>query len=858
MRTRTLALLSLLSLSTTIAACAPGDEEAEESGFAVSTDELRANLKAVKTDDFRRGAVNLATDELNDLLAGLFSVQDTTVYSADGASSSFIPREFRVKSIAEIKKTIAGEFGETELAAQLQKIRLDEIAKGNAKYFIEAGARKGGIKGSWTVVPGGFDQASAKVGFDAGDQRITRIVVAADDQKVGTLVSAIGKATKALRNFIEPRNADDIRALKPGEMIALRDRGGVAGTLGGEVPLFTQVAVGPVAGLLKWSAQAQYLIDGEFHDMQVVKLSDDEAVIDIGMEHAEKGSIKVRIDDRWGAKGLCDDDKPEAERRPCARTTSLGGKTLDLEKIAGRAASRALNRFTGVEIEGFKQFKNVSHVTLQRFKFHLNRGDKEEVNRAMELAMVGDLRMAQAMAIRDAGSPKAAVENVFDAMRASTTTTGSFKFGLFGFNIWNRENQQTEGVFELRTEEGQTNIAYNRAHRAGGWFGGRPETNHVGLAAQIFDAKKPDEFRTEANLLIQTITNGNPVDDDRMEDNIDGTLLALDGESVVKAIAPETEKMTALVWDVCSQPRKDQPSLRELNVGCNQDLIARDSRMKEFREKALSAGAAAVKGLAPSAQQLATELVKARVAFAQVGTQGSGLPRISYTVDVRLDDKALNELTSKSKQAYIDGVKKFVAAAKEDRSKHDAPARAEVLADLNDKDRAAEIEKAASAFERRAQSYRRIVEAERHAATGTREKGYLPTPLEVVVDEKADGDSLVASALLRSPTRERATQVQALFGDLKEASRSINGVPHEWVATYSLLSLVPQGNLAIAVGMFHDGVGDRLRAAGLAPVKDQAGNDTAKLIGIDAVGQQVSPINVEYFDLNAVIRARTQ
>jgi hypothetical protein len=840
MRTRTIALLSMLSFSTAAAACAPGDDGDSSDLAGSGVQDLVADAKKVKTDDFGQVLVTLATEDLNKALA-VASWEPPTVYSANGEPNALIPSKFQVKSINQIRQTIAGEFGERELAAEVQKIRLDQIQQGKAKFFIESGARVGGLKGTWSASTGGFDGDSVKVGFDVGDQRITRIVVAADDRKVGTLLETVGQATKELRSFIEPRNADDLRALKPGEMIALRSRGGVAGNIGASTPLFVTDPAG-LALKIVFTAGVSFLINGEFHDTQVVKLNDDEAVIDIGMEHAESARISAQIRDQWGIKGLC--DGPGQDGGSCLRTTNVGGKDFDLKAIAERAAARTLNNFTGVRIGGFAENKK-SHVTLQRFRIHLNRGNRDEVNKAVELAMVGDLRAAQAMATRDEGKQDAPIKNEFDATRAATTTTRSFGFGIFGFNIFNFDKQKSEGIFELRTPEGETNIAFKRVHRAGGFFGGRPETNHVGLAAQIIDATHPDDFKSEANLLIQTITKADPVGDDRIEDNIDGTLLALGGADVINALEGPTTEMTKLVWSSCSFEDQNQNNRRRIDVDCNKRLITNDppsiqgQQMKGLRDAALDAGNDAVARLAPSSRTLAGELVKSRVAFAQVGTEGTGLPEVSYTVDVRLDDKALNELTSKSKQQYIDSVKKFVATVKGDRSEFNPKDRAAILRGIDD----GEIAKAATAFEQRALRYRGVVAMERDVADRTRARGYKPgAAVEVVLDQKQSAGELVKSAELRSPSRERAAQVEALFSDLREASKDIDGVPHEWIATYSLLSLVPQDNLAVAVGMFQKDLGDRFRAAGFTEVTK------------DAVGPKVSPISTDFFDLDAVIR----
>src|SRR4030095_2843659 len=147
MRRLTWGFLALLSISSSAAACAPGDDEGDASQEAISRPDLRArfaDLRKVNSDNLARLAVNVGADSLNRALSvrskyvdlGI-EVKDTNVFGRDAEDNSLVPKDGKVKSLEEIRKGLAADFGETELPTELTKIRLEHLSKGEAKYYIE-------------------------------------------------------------------------------------------------------------------------------------------------------------------------------------------------------------------------------------------------------------------------------------------------------------------------------------------------------------------------------------------------------------------------------------------------------------------------------------------------------------------------------------------------------------------------------------------------------------------------------------------------------------------------------------------------------------------------------------------------
>ncbi|HNC24031.1 MAG TPA: TolC family protein, partial [Opitutaceae bacterium] len=78
------------------------------------------------------------------------------------------------------------------------------------------------------------------------------------------------------------------------------------------------------------------------------------------------------------------------------RPVELGPARVDLAKLVEKAVEKRLNSYLTFKIEGQSSSAS-SRVSLSRFRFHLDRGDREEVDEALEQALKFDVRLAQAL-----------------------------------------------------------------------------------------------------------------------------------------------------------------------------------------------------------------------------------------------------------------------------------------------------------------------------------------------------------------------------------------------------------------------------------------------------------------------------
>src|SRR5262249_16295098 len=136
-------------------------------------------------------------------------------------------------------------------SARVNKVRLDHLAQGADKYYIETGFTEGVNLGhSWSFSPKAFLGAAAGVslGFNGGAKISSKLVLAATDDHIKTPADAMGqaalddntplfKAVTGKKDVLVPMTIDDVLAMKPGEMFARRGQGQLGLNVGLGVPV---------------------------------------------------------------------------------------------------------------------------------------------------------------------------------------------------------------------------------------------------------------------------------------------------------------------------------------------------------------------------------------------------------------------------------------------------------------------------------------------------------------------------------------------------------------------------------------------------------------------------------------------
>jgi hypothetical protein len=849
-RSRALGFAGLLVL--TAWGCAAPTDEAEGSDEAAVT-ELKAywaDAKKLDLNDLTRVAAGLATDKLNDaLVAGPISAtfDPPSVFAATAEPSKVLPDGSEIKALDTIVSGLAARFGESELGTQVNRVRLEHLESRADKYYVESAfAIRGGLSEAWGIQAGGFlNGVGATVGFDAGVELASRVILAADDDHVGSLVRAPLQAAKEMRGFVYPRSVADIRSMKPGEMFALRGLGKLGANFGIGAPILVAEPTAGAVYRVVVSAGVSAVVGGQV-DVQLVKLDGDEVVVDVGVENGKATGISASIHDGWGIKGICEDGLR------CLRTVEMGPAKVDLSKLVEKAVENRLNSYLSFKLEASATSAS-SRVSLSRFRFHLDRGDKDEVSRALEQALKLDVRLAQALYNRDLGEADAPVVAELDALRSATTTTRSFGFELLGMNLYHRAIVKNEGTFVVQTPDGARAILFDSLNKHGGWFQMDHGFTRTGVAAQTLDAATPEKFRSEANLFLQTNVGDTHMDNDIIIDNVDAMLVGIVGPQAVEAIDQYGNDMQRLVWSRCPVKEDQQRNTKTWDEQCNVALLD-DPTMQDLRAKALGAIEPLIADLPADYQELARKAAGVRVTLQSVGIHNLDAlngPNASFALDVRFDDGALAELTSRSKADYRSALREYLTAVYADRTHVGKDMDKDAVRAVVDDKFGAKMDKMAARFEKQAKAYRLVSDAERLIPVALAGKRFAQYPLGVRFSVDGSENKKYEKAVMLSTSHDRALAAAGLFDGLLDEAGSLHPALYaEHTATFPLLGLVARDRLEVGMDVRADVKSsfwvkrDRYLKAGFTSA------------AAHAKGADVSTISAGMFDLSAIIAGK--
>mgnify|MGYP000962783536 CR=1 FL=1 len=838
-----LATLAMFLVTAGTAACGAGDDSSA-SGDDFSGAEIKAywaDYKKLDVGDLTRVVASYANPALNDKLAfgGIAArIDGPTAYAVHADENLVLPGNTKVRGLDVIVDGLATRFGEKELGTEANRARLNHLKAGGDDYFIEAGFQlRAGLDHGWSFNTQGLLQgAGASLGFDAGAQLETRVILASPSGRIVPYLEAPLKAAREMRGFIFPESLEHVRQMKAGEMFALRGVGHLGANLGVGVPVFVAEPTAGLAYRVVVSGGVSGLIGGQL-DVQLVRLEDDQVVVDVGVSNVSSVAVSAAVSDGWGVKGICDDGLA------CLRTVALGPVKIDLQRLVEKSVQKQLNKYLTFRATAGAGIQN-NRIGLSRIRFHLDRGNHDEVERALQQALKFDTRLAFALYNRELSEAAPPVEVEFDALRSSTTTTRNFGFEMLGMNIYQRAVVEKEGSFVVQTPDGAQAILFDSLNKHTGLF----QTDHgytrTGVSALTVGR---DKLEAQANLFVQTNIGDSHMDNDVILDNADAVLAALAPEALT-AIDAAGAAMARLVNDNCGVATDSQGDLPALD--CDVTILDRQE-MKDLKARAIAAAEAHLGHLPDDFKAIARAAVATRLSLQQVifrsGLEGPG---VSYSVDYRLDDKALAALMSRSAEDYRTAVKNYLGAVGADRRELDKRTRQNAVNAASNYFNS-EIEGMVKAFEKQSAVYRDIAEVEKALPKVLAGKDYIQFPVGIRFAVDKDERKTYENATMLSVAQDRALAAMKLFDDLKSAGDRIDtDLYSENLAAYPLLALVPPKNLELAVDLEVDlKNGFFQNPARFAKV----GFATSKLT---ARGSDVAMISAGMFDLNAIIRGQ--
>ena len=849
---RHIAALSLLSLA---ACAAESDVETDASEADISSVKAYfSDAKKLDLSDLTRVSVGFATDSLNDSLTlssgalhGGLRFEAPSVFAETAEPNLVLPDQYEVKALDSIVSGLAAQFGESELGTQVNKVRLNHVKTTEDKFFVESAfTTSAGIGPSWSFNSQGYANTGMTLGFNADAQLTSRVIIAAKNEKINSLLSAPLEAVKEQRGFLYPRTMNDVRSMKPGEMFALRGAGQLGANFGVGAPIFV-TAAGPMGYQVVVSAGVAGVISGQI-DVQLVRLEGDEVVVDVGVERGKGVSFHAGISDQWGVKGICDDGQK------CLRDVNIAGKTVGLQRLVEKAVENQLNKYLTFSIGGGAS-ETSSRVSVSRFRIHMDQGNKDETEKALQQLLKFDLRLAQALYNRDLDKSNQAVSADFDAVRAATTTSRNFGFELLGMNIYHRAVVKKNGTFVLQTPDGAKSILFDQLQKDGGWFETKHAFTRTGVGADSIDSS--GTLKSEANLFIQTKNSDSHMDDDFAIDNVDALLLGVAGKDLVDTLDIYGNKLQQTLWAKC--PAEEERSgnggsgHKVWHEACNVKLLD-DPSFKQIKTDGLRAIESKMGGLSEEYKNLVRTAADVRLTLQSTGIHNYDALNgcnVAFTTDVRFDDSALATLTSKSKDEYQKALRNYLGSINQDRMIAKSAADKDAAADKVARKSDGAVEDMANVFAANAQAYNAIAAQEKGLPQLLGSKRFVSHPVAIRFSVDNNEAKMLESAQLRSTSTDRALAAAKLFDDLRDAADDLDGIDldNEQAALYPLIALVPSKDLDVAMTL------DTKIDSSFLVKRERFTKAGLKNTAVSAHGANASSITAGMFDLNAMINA---
>jgi len=784
---------------------------------------LWADAQRLDLNDLYNVGAGFASDQLNDALdisdyAGIKLGEPKVYATADKAQN-----DLTLGNLDSLATGLATAFGERELTTEVNRLRSEHLHQSSDTVYGEFAFQiSAGMSHNWNLSAGGLG-ANVTLGFDAGTNLGAR-VIAPFESEAGALGGAPLKAIRATRGFVLPRSVDDVRAMKPGEVMALSGSGGVGVNVGVGVPLLVATPTSGVSYNLVLSAGLRTHLRGEM-DVQLVRLAGDQVVVDVGVNKAALLSAQVALSDGWGVQGLVKSH------------VSLAGYDLDLGRLVEKALQKQMNAKLSFIDAHAQKTNQKTRLSVARLRFSLDSAsDPKALEQALAQALRGDIRLAQALSAK--GEPGVVAE--FDLSRSGVSATSYAGIDIFGMSFF-KNIEEGSGSVVIQTPGGARTILFDSLHKQSGWFFSSHGYTRVGMSGLIFDPANPTvPAQGDANLILQLEEGDDYMERDKLLDHLDAVIQSLGGENALSAVESYGNQLQRYVVQACPNSQAFDP--------CRMSVLD-DPKVVSLRADGEAALSNAVAGLEPSAKDLVVKCGHLRLTAQATLEPAASLvgPPSSVTVDLRLDDKALAQLFSnKNEYEFKNALSAYLKAVLIDRGASDAEITQARMQIPDGKDGAV-LDSMAAEYKLRAGNYEKLMAAEKAIIENVGQVGPRTVELRFPVDAQNRPDYENATAA--SISQARAREALALFDRLVQLADGLD--PHaEQPVLYSLLALTPQTSADLRVDVQMDTSNNWAQSFEHYVKAGYAGfNAYAK-------GAAVAPIDGGLFDVNALMNVK--
>ncbi|MFO0565550.1 MAG: hypothetical protein U0263_07800 [Polyangiaceae bacterium] len=785
---------------------------------------LWRDAKKLDLGDLMNVSAGFATDQLNDALtvsdyAGI-KLSEPKVY-ATGAKAQ---NDLTLGNLDKLVTGLAVAYGERELTTEVNQLRRDHLTSGAASVYGEFAFQLSAAFGhNWGLSAGGLAGANVNVGFDLGANLKAR-VIAPFDSEAKALGGAPLAALKGGRGFVVPRSAADVRAMKPGELLALSGSGAIGLNLGVGVPLLVATPAAGVSYNLVLSGGLRAHLSGQM-DVQLVRLGGDAVVVDVGVSSAKVKSASIALTDGWGIQGLV------------KTKMTLGGIDVDLGRLVEKALQNQMNaKLSFIEARAAKT-KQETRLSVARLRFKLDSGsDPKLTEQALAQALKGDIRLAQALSAQ--GEPGVVAE--FDLSRSGVSATSNAGIDIFGMSFF-KNIEETQGSVVVQTPGGARTILFDGLHKQTGYFFSSHGYTRVGVSGLVFDPANPSvPAQGEANLFLQLEEGDDYMERDKLLDHLDAVIQSVGGKEALAAIEKPGNELQRYVVTACPNSQAFDP--------CRLSVLD-DPKVVQLRADGASALEQAVAGLEPAAKDLVMKAGTLRLTAQATLEPAAALvgPPSSVVVDLRLDDKALASMFSgKTEYDLKNALTAYLRAVLVDRGASES-AIVSQRAKIPSANDSAVLSSMAAEYKTRALSYEKLMAAEKALIQNVGAVGPRTVEIRFPVDatNRPDYEKATAGSLAQA----RAREALALYDKLLSLADGLD--PHaEQPVLYALLSLTSPNAADLRLNVQMDTQNNWAQSFEHYKKAGYAGfNAYAK-------GSLVAPIDGGLFDVNALLNVK--
>ena len=868
-------VLAVATAALALSACAApsGGSSAEElgvtcagkcDGLGTKIKSLYREARSLSRDDLLIIGAGLATDEINDELVWgdvAAEIDEPEFYSVreDLHHGEIVEDvlDCQVPYTCDLDRLVTGiaaRYGERELSTEVNRIRREHLRSSDDSAYVEASFElSGNFAKNWSFETGGLaDDGFVAVGFDVGGAVETRIVGAFDGD-IESAGRAVLASLKEQRGFVMPRSMDDLRDMKPGELIVMRGQGHAGINIGAGVPILVAEPTSWLTYNLVFSAGVRTRLEGKL-DIQTVRLEGDELMIDVGVEVANVNHFHVAVEDAWGVTGLVESN------------VNIAGVNVDLGDLVEGALERELNKQIELVSARYERDSRAGRVNIARFRVRLDQLD-ENAEEAIAQALKGDVRFAQAES--NAGSE--AIISEFDLSRSGASVVRHAGVRLFGMAFF-RNREVREGSVVIQTPGGARTLLYSSMEEEHGVGFSKHGARRVSLSGLTFDPRRPGIGEGEANLNINLWVDDGYFQRDKMLDHLDSLLLEVTGAEAYVHLSAAGNEIDRIVHRRCDR--------REPQESCHVDILRGDPNVAPpagadevtqaaydiavLKQQGMARFGAAIAHFNPELRALLEAAARQKLASQSVLDHSGSTPDATIRLDYRIDDSALSYLFLENDGAdFRLALEYYVAASEIDR--HDSIERMARDAQRAIDREESRIDRLVAIFDEARDHYEHLIAVENASIEGLGQIGSTAMVVHFPVDRR--NAPIYTQASFESISHARALVGGHMFdamydlADDHTETRIVSTYDGDEEEQVGVGDIGRQGEDALAYGFLHLVPAEMLDIRYRVDMDTDVWNpierryDAAGFQSFDlrARGEGVAPIEAGVFNVDALI-----